>query len=248
LPAETVKQMQLQAKQMTGAATFAAIKRFNATIQDLKGGYHPQLPLELALIESIQGESLAAPAQLAAPVMAPATNVPVAAPLPQVTVASPPPTAPATPVVTSPVPAEATIAKAVEPVPAAIEPPPLDGAAIQKLNTRWKEFMVVVRSQCGVQVQAALKAVKDIAVGEQTVALAFGANEFSRDMVARPDTLPKVAAILSTFVGRSVILECQVGEQAKLARMINMSPSQQQLDGPDPLVEYALSDLGAEVV
>ncbi|MCX6043664.1 MAG: DNA polymerase III subunit gamma/tau, partial [Chloroflexi bacterium] len=47
LPAETVKQMQLQAKQMTGAATFAAIKRFNATIQDLKGGYHPQLPLEL---------------------------------------------------------------------------------------------------------------------------------------------------------------------------------------------------------
>lgn len=145
--------------------------------------------------------------------------------------------------------AEAEIAKPMElPSVAAVEPPPLDGAAIQKLNARWKEFMVVVRSQCGVQVQAALKAVKDIAVGEQTVALAFGANEFSRDMVARPDTLPKVAAILSTFVGRSVILECQVGEQAKLARMINMTPSQQQLDGPDPLVEYALSDLGAEVV
>ena len=233
LPADVVQQMRVQAKQMSNAATFAAIKRFSATIQDLKGGYHPQLPLEMALIEAIQGEAIAthvvAPTVVAPAPMAVTPTTPVikpAAPEPQ------PGTTPAP-------------AKPAEPTPA--EPPPLDAAAIQKLKTRWKEFIAIVRSQCGVQVQAALVAVRDIAVGEQTVALAFGTNEFSRDMVARPDTLPKVAGLLSTFLGRTVMLECQVGDQARLADRIVVANTQVG-DGPDPLVEYALSTLGAKVV
>ena len=233
LPADVVQQMRVQAKQMSNAATFAAIKRFNATIQDLKGGYHPQLPLEMALIEAIQSEAIAthvvaqaviAPAPMA---ITPATSV--------VKPAAPEPLLGTTPAPVKP--AEATPA----------EPPPLDAAAIQKLKTRWKEFIAIVRSQCGVQVQAALVAVRDIAVGEQTVALAFGTNEFSRDMVARPDTLPKVAGLLSTFLGRTVMLECQVGDQARLADRIVVANTQVG-DGPDPLVEYALSTLGAKVV
>ena len=233
LPADVVQQMRVQAKQMSNAATFAAIKRFNATIQDLKGGYHPQLPLEMALIEAIQSEAIAthvvaqaviAPAPMA---ITPATSV--------VKPAAPEPLLGTTPAPVKP--AEATPA----------EPPPLDAAAIQKLKTRWKEFIAIVRSQCGVQVQAALVAVRDIAVSEQTVALAFGTNEFSRDMVARPDTLPKVAGLLSTFLGRTVMLECQVGDQARLADRIVVANTQVG-DGPDPLVEYALSTLGAKVV
>jgi len=233
LPADVVQQMRVQAKQMSNAATFAAIKRFNATIQDLKGGYHPQLPLEMALIEAIQSEAIAthvvaqaviAPAPMA---ITPATSVVK-------------PAAPEPPLGTTPAPV-----KPAESAPA--EPPPLDAAAIQKLKTRWKEFIAIVRSQCGVQVQAALVAVRDIAVGEQTVALAFGTNEFSRDMVARPDTLPKVAGLLSTFLGRTVMLECQVGDQARLADRIVVANTQVG-DGPDPLVEYALSTLGAKVV
>jgi len=233
LPADVVQQMRVQAKQMSNAATFAAIKRFSATIQDLKGGYHPQLPLEMALIEAIQGEAIA-------------THVVVqtaVAPTSTATTSAPPIAKPAAlepPSETTPAPV-----KAAEPPPA--EPPPLDAAAIQKLKTRWKEFIAIVRSQCGVQVQAALVAVRDIAVGEQTVALAFGTNEFSRDMVARPDTLPKVAGLLSNFLGRTVMLECQVGDQARLADRIVVANTQVG-DGPDPLVEYALSTLGAKVV
>ena len=124
----------------------------------------------------------------------------------------------------------------------------LDSISVQKLNARWKEFMGIVRSQCGVQVEAALRAVRDIAVGQQAVAFAFGSNEFSRSMVARPETLGKVVTILSSILGRSITLECQIGEQAKLAKMITLNTSEQQGEGPDPLVEYALTDLGAEVV
>lgn len=239
LPADTVKQMQLQAKQLSNSATFAAIKRFSATIQELKGGYHPQLPLEMALIESIQGEALQAQTVIVQQIVQPAQQ-PVST--------SPPPVA-APVVMPNPQPTASTAAalKPQEPQ-AAPEPPPLDSAAIQKLNARWKEFMSSVRTQCGVQVEAALRAVRDIAVGEQAVAFAFGTNEFSRSMVARPETLPKVVNILSSILGRAITLECQVGEQAKLARMVTVKTDDQQGDGPDPLVAYAVSDLGAEVV
>jgi hypothetical protein len=127
------------------------------------------------------------------------------------------------------------------------EPPVLDAEAARRLHARWKEFLALVKGQCGQQVTAALQAVRDIAVSDQAVALAFGNNEFSRNMVAKPDNLPHVTAILSTFLGRQVVLECQVGEKANLAgRLVN--PSAAPSSGPDPLVEFAVNDLGAQIV
>ena len=61
LPADMVRRMQEQAKQLPGPTTLFAIKRFSEAIPDLKGGYQPQLPMELALIESIQGPAVMAP-------------------------------------------------------------------------------------------------------------------------------------------------------------------------------------------
>ncbi|MDQ3247867.1 MAG: DNA polymerase III subunit gamma/tau, partial [Chloroflexota bacterium] len=182
LPADTVQQMQRQAKAISAVTTFAAIKRFSVTIQELKGGYHPQLPLELALIETMQAEAM-----IAAPAMN-GLGLPMAVQTaPSPAIASTPPPTVAQPIITKP---EITppLVETLASSPAANEPPPLDGVAIQKLKAHWKEFMNQARTACGVQVQAALKAVRDIAVGEQTVALAFGSNEFSRAMVARPDT------------------------------------------------------------
>jgi len=120
--------------------------------------------------------------------------------------------------------------------PKAPPEPPLDSAAIQKLNTHWREFMNTVRSQCGVQVEAALRAVRDIAMSEQAVAFAFGSNEFSRRTVARPETLPKVANILSSILGHAITLECQVGDHAQLAGMVDIKTDGQQGDGLDPIV------------
>jgi DNA polymerase III gamma/tau subunit len=57
LPGETVQQMQMQAKQMDLPTTLYAIKRFSTAVNELKGGFQPQLPLEMALIEVVQGEA-----------------------------------------------------------------------------------------------------------------------------------------------------------------------------------------------
>ena len=48
---DTVQTMQKQAKEMGNSDTLWAIKRFSQAMTELKGGFQPQLPLELALVE-----------------------------------------------------------------------------------------------------------------------------------------------------------------------------------------------------
>ena len=239
LPGETLQQMATQAKQMGLATTLTAIKRFSSAVAELKGGHQPQLPLELALIEAIQGEIM--PAPIAVP------QVVVAAPA----IAAPPPITPAevvptaTPVATSP--ADSKPATVTPPaVEVAAEPPPLDEAAVQRLRSQWEVFKQTVKARDGVRVLAAINTVRDIAVADQTVAFAFGNNQFTRDMLADPEINGKVAGILSSLLSRPVKLDCQMGDHARLLNMVAIHGEQN--DGADPLLEYALSTLGAEVV
>lgn len=236
LPAETVGLMQRQAQQLALPVTLYAIKRFSAAVVELKGSHQPQLPLELAFIEAIQGE-VSAPAMMSIPQVA----APVALASPMV---APPPTAAA------PVPTSSSAAAPAQAEPAAsTEPPPLDVAAIKRLNEQWKEsFLPTVRKQYGVRVEAALRGVQDIAVAQDSVAFAFGNNDFTRNMIAEPETNAKIVALLSKILGRSVKLECQLGERAQLANMITVTTTVKENEGVDLLLEYAVSTLGAEVV
>jgi DNA polymerase-3 subunit gamma/tau len=228
LPGEMVQQMQGQARQLDTPTTLYAIKRFSTAINELKGGFQPQLPLEMALIEVVQGEATA-----------PATVIvqtPMMAATPPDGAASHPPAkvnAAADPTVTTPAPLKS-------------EPVALDAEAARRLWARWKEFLTVVKTQCGQQAAAALNAVRDVAVAEHAVAFAFGNNEFSRNLIAKSDVLPGVAAALSKYIGREVTVECQLGEKAVL---VGQTVTVQELaaDGPDPLVEFAVKDLGAQV-
>jgi len=169
LPSEHVSHMQRQAQQMPLAKTLLAIKRFSAAIQDLKGGYQPQLPLELALIEGIQGAEIMAPIA-AAPT--PAQPVPSTVPQIQQQPAQPQIQSQAPPVETkiaetvaqiasTPVAQTVSIETApVETVPVKIAPAPapIDAESIRMLRQQWKEFINAVKQRCGIQVPAALNA------------------------------------------------------------------------------------------
>jgi hypothetical protein len=126
------------------------------------------------------------------------------------------------------------------------EPIAVDAEAARLLWTRWRDFLAVVKTQCGQQAAAALNAVRDVAVAEHSVAFAFGNNEFSRNLIAKPDVLPGVAAALSRFIHRDVTIECQIGEKAVLTGQA-VTVQALATDGPDPLVEFAVKDLGAQV-
>lgn len=242
LPGETVALMQRQAQQLTLPTTLYAIKRFSMAVVELKGSYQPQLPLELALIEAMQGEVTApammvTPTPVAAPVIALPVELPVVATITAASPATPPPATPS-PTATPP---------KVEPeIPK--EPPPLDAASIKRLNDQWKDhFLPTVRKQFGVRVEAALRGVRDIAIAQDTVAFAFGSNDFTREMIAEPETNGKIVALLSKILGRSVKLDCQAGERAQLTNMITVTTIAKETDGVDPLLEYAVTALGAEV-
>ena len=115
-------------------------------------------------------------------------------------------------------------------------------------RVEWNRFLATIRGRCGHEVQAALRTVRDIAVAQNNVAFAFGANDFTRKMVERPETLKVVAGALSDLLGRPVLLECQMGDKAQLYNVVGASPGTGKDDGPDPLVEYAVKELGARVI
>ncbi len=237
---ETVKRMEVQARKLTQPQTLYAVKRFGEAIGELKGGYQPQLPLELALIEVVRGPAATvvqatAPAQPAAAQPAPATPTPATpapakeAPADKKTAASPK--------------EEKTAASAAESAPV-----PLDQGAVSKLRAQWNDVLSAVREQCGLKQQAALRAVRDIAIGENAIALSFGNNKFAKDMISEGETLAQVSGILAQFVGRQVTVECQEGETATLSAAAGrVVRDERTADGPDPLLEFAVSELGAEV-
>ena len=262
LPKDVVAQMQAQAQQIPQATTLFAIKRFSEAIPDLKGGYQPQLPLEMALIEAMQG----APA-VAQPVAAQSAAMAQTVAVQPVTGANAATGAPPAAATGNAAPAAAASSPAqnAAPVPPSVSPnaesngvaaadegedelPPLDEESIKKLQSQWKTFLGTVRDRLGIKVRGGLNSVRDIVVGETSVVLAFGNNAFSRDMIDDPETRAQVAALLSEFLGRKMVLECQVGDKAKLSSSERAITQESTDEGPDPLVEYAVNELGAEVV
>jgi hypothetical protein len=119
---------------------------------------------------------------------------------------------------------------------------------VQGLRARWKEFMQVIANRCGRNVQAYLRSVRDVAIGGNQVTFAFGNNDFVREMMSKPETLTQVAGVLSEFLGSPVTLECQSGERARLAAAVHIAATgEPHRDGPDPLLEFAVSELNAEL-
>jgi DNA polymerase-3 subunit gamma/tau len=246
LPGEMVRQMQSQAQRMTLPTTISAVKRFSEAITQLKGSYQPQLPLELAFIEAVNGVFV----QTAPTMMVATAGAAIVTPVAQAAA----PTGAPTPVAAPATKDDSTKsngakAKGAQPdvPPAEAEPAPLDHTAIKKLRDQWKGLQAQIKSDLGLKVLAAFNCVRDIAVSEQGVAFAFGNNLFAKEMLSQTENHSRIVTILSDFLGRPVQLECQMGDQAKLARRVS-AHDLLDADAADPLVEYAVNNLGAKIV
>ena len=219
--------MQKQAQEIENSDTLGAIKRFSQAMGELKGGFQPQLPLELALVELIEGVQqqpiAAAPAQAAAQPVSP----------------TPPPaakrtTSPATRPTRSPVAEQSSATH-------------LDAEAVQRLRGRWDEFMATVRERCGPKEQASLRSIRDLAIGGDAVAIAFGNNSFTQGVISEARTKDAIASILTEILGQQVTVICQSGEKASIPSNTGQAVEENSASGPDPLLEYAVSELGAQV-
>jgi len=253
LPGEVITRMQGQAKAMDHARTLYAIKHFSDAIADIKNSNQPQLLLELTFIECVQGP--AQPMAVAVPVPAQTAATGMSA-TPSGTPSGTPNApamrsqqAPSTRVDQKTGEAAATSQNGAAEVEESESgpPPPMDENAVETLRREWNNFLNEVKAESGIKTQAALRAVRDLAVADQTVVMAFGINTFAKDMISEPKLRNEVAGIMGKYLSRAVKLECQLGEEAKLTGLAANNSISSSDDGPDPLVEFAVSDLGAEV-
>ena len=227
---ETLQEMQKQAKRIPESETLWAIKRFSQAISELKGGYQPQLPLELALVEVVQGIQPQAAAAVQQQVQ------------PQPAASAPPTPAAARQTDASP-PAPTGKSRAADTTAVA----PLDAQAMQRLRARWNEFLIAVRNRCGLKEQASLRSLRDMAIGGDSVAMAFGNNTFAQGVISEAKTKEAIAIILGELLGQKVTLYCQNGDTATMPAAAGPVVVEDQASGLDPLIEYAVSELGAEV-
>ena len=237
-PPEAMQTLKQQAKRIPGSQTLRAIKRFSQAMTELKGEYQPQLPLELALVELLQSTQPQPDEALQAQPQAQRQPQPRSRTHPSENAAQ---------AVTAPSAAEQTTQDVAEPVAGADATETLNADALRLLRKRWDEFLNTVRSRCGPKEQASLRSIKDLAIGADSVSMAFGNNTFAQGVISEAATKEAVAGILGEFLGQKVSLRCHSGDKATLSAAAGPAFEEEQAAGMDPLIEYAVAELGAEV-
>ena len=227
LAPDSVQTMQRQAKELSKPETLWAIRRFSEAMSELKGGFQPQLPLELALVEVIEGDQQKA----AAPENTQTLSQPAAP--------TPPPAKKGA--------AQPASRAAKSPVAERKETTPLDAEATQRLRENWDGFLNTVRERCGPKEQASLRSIRDLAIGGDSVAMAFGNNSFTLGVISEARTKDAISAILAEVLGQQVTIICHSGDKATIPTTAGRAVEEKSTGGPDPLLEYAVSELGAEV-
>ena len=241
-PPEPLETLQQQAKRIPASQTLRAIKRLSQAMAELKGEYQPQLPLELALVELIQSpqpQPQTAIREQPQSQLSPSENVAQAVAAP-----SRPEQSAQAGAKTG---AQTSAQTSAKPAAGADTTGSLNPDALRLLRARWDEFLTTVRSRCGPKQQASLRSIKDLAIGADSVAMAFGNNTFAQGVISEAATKEAVAAILGEFLGQKVSISCQSGDRANLRAAAGPALEEEQAVGKDPLIEYAVAELGAKV-
>lgn len=213
LPAELRAHMAQRAGRLDAAALLFALQEFAAArtaLRDQVPGA-PQLPIEMAFLRvalspASVGEK---PGPAVVPDRQPASAVasPTAAPPPTRPLAGRSPSAAA--------PNEPRRAGAVAPVASSAAhgaPPTGADDLLRHAQSNWDRFLAMAGKRCGVKVQAALRAVRELDVVGQALVLQFS-HAFARDLVNQADNRAAVEGAWQEVLGRRVPIRCVlVGE------------------------------------
>ncbi len=173
-----------QAGQFPRPALLGAIRRFNRAAGDAGGGWHPQLPLELAFLESVD-VLYNEPAEVAAaPTSAPSQRR--AKPSPEVTISTP--------------------EEAVPLVPAA------DAPSLEELQAKWTQVKRTCR-QLDLAVEALLNTAALYGIDGHTVILQVP-SELLREKLAIPQNGEMIERALQHVFGQPLKIAARVGHAA----------------------------------
>jgi DNA polymerase-3 subunit gamma/tau len=233
LDAESLQTLTVQAGQIGTPELLQAIKRFNQAEAELRGGWQPQLPLELALVEVIaeQGEEMAKP--------------PVTAP-------------PAAPMREAPGGYSTAAGGGGGDVPHALmsalgEPGPLaqgqvaaaEELSLQAVQRCWLQVLEEVKTR-DQSVQALLNSARPVNVRAGTVTLQV-AHAFTQAKLSEARARRLVAEVLSQVLGQSCRVEYEiVNSPTEASPPGDWQAGARDAWADDPVVRVA-REMGAEV-
>ncbi len=201
-------------------ALLAAIRAFNDAALDRGGGWEPQLPLELAFLQTI--EALYPTAQEAVGISTPASPPLTSQPAPVAT-----PAAPSGP--SAPPPEEAS-AGAASPA-----------MALTDIQARWAEVTLLSR-QRDLGVEALLKTGRLYAVNGYTVVYQMP-SELLRDKIESSDALGIVEAALQQVYGLPLKFSVRVGAR----QAASGADQDDELLAKDSVAAFAVNELGGKI-
>jgi DNA polymerase-3 subunit gamma/tau len=243
--------LEAQAAALSPRALARAVRLFNQAAVEAKGGWQPQLPLEMAFIAA------ALPPELEGPVSRPPSGQDVPRTLPPARHSTSPPAksrpASAHSAPSSPSPSTATVR---EPEPTYDRAAPGDGSLTpETLRSRWPEFLNALRPR-NLSLEALMRSCEPVAVEGDVVSLEF-AHNFHRSKVEEEHNKHLIEDVLSTLVGQRYRVRCVLGQgravtppqrPASKSADEEATPSAEQIIAEDPVVRAAVEDLGAQIV
>jgi len=214
-----------QAERISTSALVQVIKQFSRVEADLRGGWQPQLPLELALVEGIVGSA----GETMGPPVA-AAQTPAVLESPAAFLANPEPVD-----VTSPQPPVEQAVIGVQNQDAAPEE-----LSLQDVCKHWPQVLENVRARDR-SVQALLNSTQPAEVENGTLTLHV-AHEFARDKLSQGRARRLVEEVLSQVLGQSCHIEYVVVDSS-----VDGGPIESNDTWDDDPVVRAARQMGAEV-
>ena len=253
--------LEAQASAFSPQALARAVRLFNQAVTEAKGGWQPQLPLEMAFIEA----ALPPEAEGVAP--APRNQPPPAksrtpSPARHLTASSPASSNPAPVRATSANPPPQPVTTVREPESVYLSSAPGDEATMslttEVLHDRWAEFLNALRPR-NLSLEALMRSCRPMAVEGDIVVLGFD-YDFHRSKVEEERNRRDVEEALSDVVGQKYRVRCMLARGGQQERAV--APSQRSVEAArreepvssaeqtvvdDPLVHAAV-ELGAKIV
>jgi DNA polymerase-3 subunit gamma/tau len=215
--------MEAQARRIPPDRLVETIKLFNEAGVNMRIGFHPQLPLEMALVEATSMDAEEEQAQRSSPPPAgPAQRRNGAPPSIQ-----PPP----------PVPVRETAART--------EVAPKASAPLEQVRERWPQILAAIKPHSR-NVEALLKSCEPVAVEGSTVTLGFY-YAFHKEKVEEPHHTALVEQAVSQVLGASHRVKCTMSSRDRPHVEEERPRTKYDIASEDPLIQAAVKKYGAHI-
>ncbi len=201
VPDETLVRMEEQVTRLSPRTLLRATRLFNAAALEMKAGFLPQLPLELAFVEAVMDESVAESPAAPSHIPTQKQPLPPAAPSSSST--------PARSSLPSSSPAPETEAKAPPPVqsaPASSSPTAMGDLSLDTVNDNWQNILVQLR-QSNKMVEALIRSARLVSVEGNSVIIE-APSDLLKGRIEQTGSKSQVEQSISQVMGVSVRLRC----------------------------------------